>query len=65
LQACAFACAPLYAHAEVKAIAHYITTSPAGAGAVRECCDLLITASGHYQKLLKEFQPSLTESHFK
>jgi 3-deoxy-D-manno-octulosonate 8-phosphate phosphatase (KDO 8-P phosphatase) len=63
LQACAFACAPLHAHAEVKAVAHYTTTSPAGAGAVRECCDLLITASGHYQKLLKEFQPSLTESH--
>ena len=58
LQACAFACAPLHAHAEVKAIAHYTTEIPAGSGAVREFCDLLITASGHYAKFLREFQPS-------
>lgn len=56
LQACAFACAPTHAHAEVKAISHYITQLPAGAGAVREFCDLLITASGQYAKLLYEFQ---------
>lgn len=59
LQSCAFACAPLHAHAEVKAIAHYITEAPAGAGAVREFCDLLITASGHYARLLQAFQPEL------
>ena len=58
LQACAFACAPTNAHFEVKAIAHYITETSAGAGAVREFCDLLITASGHYAKLLREFQPN-------
>ena len=58
LQACAFACAPTNAHFEVKAIAHYITETSAGAGAVREFCDLLITASGHYAKLLHEFQPN-------
>jgi 3-deoxy-D-manno-octulosonate 8-phosphate phosphatase (KDO 8-P phosphatase) len=58
LHASAFACAPLHAHAEVKAIAHYITEMPAGSGAVREFCDLLITASGHYAKFLREFQPS-------
>ncbi len=63
LQACAFACAPLHAHAEVKAIAHYITEAPAGAGAVRELCDLLISASGHYAKLLQEFQPMMTGEH--
>ena len=62
MHAAAFACAPLNAHTEVKAIAHYITSAPAGTGAVREFCDLLIAASGHYAKLLKEFQPSLTES---
>ena len=59
LQASAIACAPLHAHVEVKAIAHYITETPAGRGAVREFCDLLITASGHYAKLLQEFQPAL------
>jgi 3-deoxy-D-manno-octulosonate 8-phosphate phosphatase (KDO 8-P phosphatase) len=62
MHAAAFACAPLHAHFEVKAIAHYITSAPAGVGAVREFCDLLITGSGHYANLLKEFQPSLTES---
>lgn len=60
LQACAFACAPLHAHAEVKAVAHYITKTPAGSGAVREFCDFLITAAGHYDKLLEEFQPVKT-----
>ncbi|MEY4910463.1 MAG: hypothetical protein RL761_126 [Pseudomonadota bacterium] len=59
LQASAFACAPLHAHAEVKAVVHYITEATAGSGAVREFCDLLITASGHYTKLLQEFQPVL------
>jgi 3-deoxy-D-manno-octulosonate 8-phosphate phosphatase (KDO 8-P phosphatase) len=58
LQASAFACAPLHAHAEVRTVAHYITEMPAGSGAVREFCDLLITASGHYAKLLQEFQPT-------
>lgn len=62
LQSCAFACAPLNAHTEVKAVAHYITETPAGAGAVREFCDLLITASGHYAKLLQKFQPLSVDS---
>ncbi len=57
LEASAFACAPLNAHAEVKAIAHYITETPAGSGAVREFCDLLLTASGKYVQFLAEFQP--------
>ena len=56
LQASAFACAPLHAHAEVKAIAHYTTQLPAGSGAVREFCDLLLTACGQYAKQLAEFQ---------
>jgi 3-deoxy-D-manno-octulosonate 8-phosphate phosphatase (KDO 8-P phosphatase) len=63
LQASAFACAPLHAHFEVKAVAHYITETPAGSGAVREFCDLLITASGHYAKLLQEFQPLTASKH--
>lgn len=61
LHACAFACAPLNAHVEVKAIAHYITATPAGSGAVREFCDLLLTASGKYAQLLAEFQPSVAQ----
>lgn len=56
LQASTFACAPLHAHAEVKAISHYTTQLPAGSGAVREFCDLLLTACGQYGKQLAEFQ---------
>jgi len=47
-----FACAPAQAHAEVKAVAHYITTVPGGQGAARECCDLLLQACGRYAALL-------------
>jgi 3-deoxy-D-manno-octulosonate 8-phosphate phosphatase (KDO 8-P phosphatase) len=56
LQASAFACAPLHAHEEVTAIAHYTTQLPAGSGAVREFCDLLLTACGQYAKQLAKFQ---------
>lgn len=51
----AFACAPPDAHAEVRAIAHHITQAQAGHGAVRECTDLLLVASGRYRGLLQEF----------
>lgn len=63
LQASAFACAPMHAHAEVKAVAHYITKTPAGSGAVREFCDLLITATGRYAQLLQEFLPIKKGAH--
>ena len=49
----AFACAPSNAHAEVHAIAHYITRASGGHGAARECCDLLLMASGRYASLLR------------
>ncbi len=52
LQRAAFACAPPAAHAEARALATYITTAPAGAGAAREFCDLLLVAGGHYRRLL-------------
>ena len=51
---CALACAPNNAHAEVKAVAHYITSAQGGSGAVREFCDLLLVASGQYASLLAE-----------
>lgn len=54
MRRCALACAPPDAHAEVKAIAHYITQARGGAGAVRELCDLLLVASGKYAGLLAE-----------
>ena len=51
---CAFAVAPANAHTEVRARAHWVTPSCGGHGAVRECCDLLLTATGHYARLLDE-----------
>jgi 3-deoxy-D-manno-octulosonate 8-phosphate phosphatase (KDO 8-P phosphatase) len=47
-----FACAPPGAHAELRAVAHHVTQAPAGHGAARECCDLLLMAAGHYERLL-------------
>ena len=49
-----FACAPVNAHAEVKAAAHHVTQLAGGAGAARELCDLLLVASGQYARLLEE-----------
>jgi 3-deoxy-D-manno-octulosonate 8-phosphate phosphatase (KDO 8-P phosphatase) len=48
-----FACAPANAHAEVRAIAHHVTTAAGGHGAARELCDLLLTATGRYAPLLR------------
>jgi 3-deoxy-D-manno-octulosonate 8-phosphate phosphatase (KDO 8-P phosphatase) len=52
----ALACAPANAHAEVLAQAHFVTTRHGGHGAVRELCDVLLTASGHYGALLAGYQ---------
>jgi 3-deoxy-D-manno-octulosonate 8-phosphate phosphatase (KDO 8-P phosphatase) len=52
LTSVAFACVPPGAHAEVRAIAHHVTQAHAGAGAARECCDLLLMANGRYGALL-------------
>ena len=51
----ALACAPANAHAEALASAHFVTTRTGGHGAVRELCDLLLTASGHYATLLAQY----------
>ena len=47
-----FACAPVGAHAEAKARAHYVTQAAGGHGAARECCDLMLIACGRYAELL-------------
>ncbi|MEZ5608565.1 MAG: HAD hydrolase family protein [Burkholderiaceae bacterium] len=49
-----FACAPAQAHAEVRALATHVTTLAGGSGAVRELCDLLLAAGGHYRRLLEQ-----------
>ena len=54
-----FACAPPGAHAEVLATAHHVTRAAAGFGAARECCDLLLMAAGHYERLLQAHHATL------
>ena len=51
---CALACAPANAHPDVLTRAQYVTRLGGGQGAVREFCDLLLTASGHYAALLEQ-----------
>lgn len=50
----ALACAPPNAHAEVRALAHHVTRLAGGQGAVRELCDVLLAAGGHYRRLLEQ-----------
>lgn len=51
----ALSCAPANAHLEVRSRAHHITQARGGHGAVREFCDLLLVASGHYAGLLRGY----------
>ena len=44
LERCGFACAPPEAPAAVRDRVHYVTAAPAGRGAVRELCDLVLRA---------------------
>lgn len=55
LRRVALACAPQTAHPEVLRLAHFVPLRPAGNGAIRELCDLLMMASGQYAKLWQSF----------
>jgi len=57
-----FACAPPNAHAEVLALVDHVTAARGGAGAARECCDLLLTAAGRYAELLRTDLTTLDRS---
>lgn len=50
----AIALAPPRAHPEVLSRVDHVCTAAAGHGAVREACDLLLTANGHYKAALDE-----------
>jgi len=54
LRRAAFAVCPPGAHPEVRAACDHVTDRPAGAGAVRELCDLLLMARGVYAGMLQE-----------
>ncbi|MDR0249857.1 MAG: HAD-IIIA family hydrolase [Burkholderiales bacterium] len=46
LSVCGLAVAVPYAPEALKQAAHYVTQKPGGGGAVREVCDLILTAQG-------------------
>lgn len=50
----ALACAPPNGHVEVRAVADYVTQAQGGQGAVRELCDLILMATGHYGAHLQQ-----------
>ncbi len=50
------AIAPANARPEVKGIAHLVTAAEGGRGAVREVCELLLKAQGHWDELLRKYE---------
>jgi len=44
------------ARPEVKQAAHLVTEARGGHGAVREVCELILKAQGHWQALLKKYE---------
>lgn len=55
LRRCGFACAPAEALELVRTHAHYTTQRPAGFGAVREVCELLLQARGALEPALARY----------
>jgi len=52
---CGFACAPCEAPEFVRRHAQYVTRAPAGGGAVRELCELLMQAQGTLEAQLAAY----------
>jgi 3-deoxy-D-manno-octulosonate 8-phosphate phosphatase (KDO 8-P phosphatase) len=55
LTRCGFAAAPGEAPEAVRSRVHYVAAAPAGRGAAREVCELLMRAQGTYEKALQEY----------
>lgn len=51
-----FGIATANARPEVKKAAHMVTQVPGGSGAVREVCELILQAKGHWPELLKKYE---------
>jgi len=60
LERCGFAATVPHAPDVVKRSAHYISTAPAGHGAVRELCELLLSAQGLLDLRQAEFRTGAT-----
>ena len=55
LRRCGFACAPRDAHDLVRSRVQYVAHAPAGAGAAREICDLLMRSQGTLEAALARY----------
>ena len=55
LARCGFACAPREAPEAVRGRAHYVAAAPAGRGAVREVCELVMHARGALEPALRAY----------
>jgi 3-deoxy-D-manno-octulosonate 8-phosphate phosphatase (KDO 8-P phosphatase) len=55
LTRCGFACAPREAPEAVRSRVHYVATAPAGRGAAREVCELVMRARGKLEQALRPY----------
>ena len=55
LQGAGLAVAPANAVAEVRAAAHMVTRAAGGAGAVRECVEVILRAQGRWREAVRAF----------
>lgn len=55
LTRCGLACAPREAPAAVRSRVHYVASAPAGRGAAREVCDLVMRAQGTLERAIEGY----------
>jgi len=55
LTRCRFACAPREAPEAVRKRVHYVANAPAGRGAAREVCELILRAQDSYERALGKY----------
>jgi len=55
LTRCGFACAPREAPEAVRSRVHYVAAAPAGRGAVREVCEVVLRAQGRLEQALQSY----------
>ena len=55
LTRCGFACAPREAPQDVRSRVHYVAATPAGRGAVREVCELVMRAQGSLERAVQGY----------
>jgi 3-deoxy-D-manno-octulosonate 8-phosphate phosphatase (KDO 8-P phosphatase) len=56
LTRCGFACAPGEAPEAVRSRVHYVANAPAGRGAAREVCELVMRALGTLVKAVQTYR---------